>query len=105
MEENNYFLVRMKNIAKSFGTVQALKGVNFEVYPKEIVGLIGDNAAGKSTLMKILVGAYHYDEGEIYIEGKKKFIDNPKIARELGIGIIYQDSGLIGCASVDENIF
>jgi len=105
MKENDNSLVRMNNIVKSFGTVQALKGVNFEIYPKEIVGLIGDNAAGKSTLMKILVGAYDPDEGEIYIENKKVLIENPRIARELGIGIIYQDSGLIENACVDENIF
>ena len=108
MKENNVntnYLIRMNNIVKNFGTVQALKGVNLEVYPNEIVGLIGDNAAGKSTLMKILVGACHPDDGEIYVENKKVFMNNPRTARDLGIGIIYQNSGLIENASVDENIF
>ena len=55
----------MKNISKTFGAVRALQNVNFEVMPAEIVGLVGDNAAGKSTLMKILSGAYIADQGEI----------------------------------------
>lgn len=108
MEKNNEIkdsLIRMVNIKKNFGSVQALKGVNFEVYKNEIVGLIGDNAAGKSTLMKVLVGAHHMDGGDIFIENNKVSIDNPRTAKELGIGIIYQDSSLVGNAGVMENIF
>ncbi len=104
-EELSNSLIRMHNIVKNFGTVQALKGVDFVIYPKEIVGLIGDNAAGKSTLVKILVGAYYADNGEIYFENQKVFINNPRTARDIGIGIIYQDSGLIENANVSENIF
>lgn len=95
----------MHNIAKSFGTIRALKGVDFRVHPDETVGLIGDNGAGKSTLMKILVGAHYPDDGEIVFEGKRVSIENPRTARELGIGIIYQNSALIENASVDANIF
>jgi len=101
----NVELIRMNNIVKNFGSVQALNKVNFVVNRNEIVGLIGDNAAGKSTLMKTLVGVHHADEGEIYVENKKVIIDNPRVARDLGIGIIYQHSGLIENAGVVENIF
>jgi ABC-type sugar transport system ATPase subunit len=105
MQEDNGCLVEMQGISKKFGAVNALQGVEFKVYPSEIVGLIGDNGAGKSTLMKILVGAYHPDEGEIYFEGKKVTIEDPRVAREIGIGIIYQNSALIDNARVDVNIF
>ena len=64
-------LVEMRNISKTFGAVKALQNVNFEVMPAEVVGLVGDNAAGKSTLMKVLSGAYVADQGEIWINGKK----------------------------------
>ncbi len=58
-------VVEMKNISKSFGAVRALIDVNLTLYKNEILGLVGDNSAGKSTLMKILTGAYKADEGEI----------------------------------------
>ncbi len=63
--------VEMRNIKKSFGAVQALRGINLTLHHNEILGLLGDNAAGKSTLMKVLSGAYTPDEGEILIDGEK----------------------------------
>ena len=62
-------LVEMKSVCKNFGAVRALRGVDLVLRHKEILGLIGDNAAGKSTLMKVLSGAHTADEGEIFFEG------------------------------------
>ena len=63
-------VVEMRNIKKSFAAVQALRGVDLVLHHNEVLGLMGDNAAGKSTLMKVLSGAYLPDEGEIILEGK-----------------------------------
>ncbi len=98
-------LVEMKNISKTFGAVKALQNVNFEVMPGEIVGLVGDNAAGKSTLMKVLSGAYIADQGEIWINGKKASISNPVDSRNLGIEMLYQNFALAGNINIYQNIF
>lgn len=98
-------LVEMKNISKTFGAVRALQNVNFELMPAEIIGLVGDNAAGKSTLMKILSGAYIADQGEILIDGNKVFISNPVDSRALGIEMLYQNFALAGNINIYQNIF
>lgn len=98
-------LVEMKSISKTFGAVKALQNVNFEVMPAEIVGLVGDNAAGKSTLMKVLSGAYIADQGEIWINGKKADISNPVDSRNLGIEMLYQNFALAGNINIYQNIF
>ncbi len=102
--DNNY-IVEMKGISKRFGAVQALRDVNLELRRGEILGLVGDNAAGKSTLMKILAGAYMPDAGEIMIEGKNIQIQDPRHAHELGISMVYQDLALFNCLDVASNIF
>ena len=98
-------LVQMVKISKSFGTVQALKDVDFDVHHQEVMGLVGDNGAGKSTLIKILTGVYPPDSGEIYFEGKKVKISSPKDARDLGIETVYQDLALIPLMSISRNFF
>jgi len=98
-------LVRMVNISKNFGTVQALKNVDFDVGYQEVMGLVGDNGAGKSTLIKILTGVFPPDTGEIYFEGKKVEIRSPKEARDLGIETVYQDLALIPLMSISRNFF
>jgi len=95
----------MKNISKTFGAVKALQNVNFEVMPAEVVGLVGDNAAGKSTLMKVLSGAYIADQGEIQMNGKKVHISNPVDSRNLGIEMLYQNFALAGNINIYQNIF
>jgi len=95
----------MQNIKKHFGAVQALRGVDLTLYPGEVLGLVGDNAAGKSTLMKVLSGAYLPDEGQIFIKGKKAHITNPEDSRRLGIEMVYQDFALAGNLDVAANIF
>ncbi len=99
------FIVKMVGISKRFGTVQALKNVDFTVKHQEVVGLVGDNGAGKSTLIKVLTGVCTPDSGEIYFEGKKEHIDSPKKARDMGIETVYQHLALIDLMSISRNFF
>jgi len=101
----NNKLIELKNISKYFGAIRALHQVNFSVDAGEVIGLVGDNAAGKSTLMKIISGAYQPDEGEIYVEGKEVVWNSPKHANKYGISMIYQDFSLIPDLDVATNIF
>jgi ABC-type sugar transport system ATPase subunit len=98
-------VVEMRDIRKSFAAVQALRGVDLTLYHNEVLGLMGDNAAGKSTLMKVLSGAYSADEGEILIEGNKVHMSSPLDARRLGIEMVYQDLALANNLDVTANIF
>jgi ribose transport system ATP-binding protein len=97
--------VDMQNICKIFGGVKALQNVCIQIKSGEIHALVGENGAGKSTLMKILSGAYVRDSGEIYLNGKKVNINNPKDGLDHGISAIYQEFALIGSLTVAENIF
>ena len=97
--------VDMQNICKTFGGVKACRNVSLRVKAGEIHALIGENGAGKSTLMKILSGAYIRDSGDIYINGQKVNINNPKEGIEQGISVIYQEFALINSLTVAENIF
>jgi simple sugar transport system ATP-binding protein len=98
-------IVEMRNIYKSFGAVRALHGVDLELYPQEILGLVGDNAAGKSTLAKILSGAIPPDRGEIYFDGKPVHFQNPREARHQGIEMVYQDFAVCGNLDMSDNVF
>lgn len=102
---NSVPVVEMRNIKKNFGAVQALRGVDLALYHNEVLGLMGDNAAGKSTLMKVLSGAYIPDEGEILIEGKPVHFSNPMDARRKGIEMVYQDYALANNLDVSANVF
>ncbi|MCL6551614.1 MAG: ATP-binding cassette domain-containing protein [Firmicutes bacterium] len=95
----------MQRISKSFGPVRALTQVDLDLYPQEILGLVGDNAAGKSTLMKILAGVFPPDEGEIYLEGRRVNFATPRQAREHGIEMVYQDLALAPNLDVPGNVF
>jgi ABC-type sugar transport system ATPase subunit len=98
-------VVEMRNIKKNFGAVQALRGVDLTLHHNEVMGLLGDNAAGKSTLMKVLSGAYIPDDGEILIEGKNAHFANPMDARRSGIEMVYQDYALANNLDVVANVF
>lgn len=98
-------LVEMRGIDKTFGAVRALHGVDLRLMPGEILGLVGDNSAGKSTLMKVLTGAYHRDEGAILIEGRPVHFRTPHDSRDAGIEMIYQDFALCGNMDVAQNVF
>src|SRR5210317_1296752 len=98
-------VIEIRNIKKHFGAVQALRGVDLQLAQNEVLGLMGDNAAGKSTLMKVLSGAYIPDGGEILLDGEKAHISNPMDARHLGIEMVYQDYALANNLDVAANVF
>lgn len=98
-------LVKLVNISKRFGKVQALKDVSTTVQHNEILGLLGDNGAGKSTLIKILSGVYPPDKGELYFEGKRVNFSSPREARRMGIETVHQTLSLIEIMSISRNFF
>ncbi len=85
-------IVQMSGIWKRFGAVTALRNVDMDLYPGEVLGLVGDNVAGKSTLMKVLSGAYIPDEGRILIEGTPVHFHDTRHAMDCGIEMVYQTS-------------
>ncbi len=98
-------IIEMRHIYKSFGAVRALADVNLVLYPGEILGLVGDNSAGKSTLMKIMTGAYSRDSGDILVSRETVHFRSPHESRDRGIEMIYQDFALCGNMDVGQNIF
>jgi simple sugar transport system ATP-binding protein len=101
----NSSLIEMRGINKTFGAVKALVDVDLTIRPGEILGLVGDNSAGKSTLMKILTGAYHRDTGTVKVDGKESNFRSPHESRDAGIEMIYQDFALCGNMDVGQNIY
>ena len=97
--------VSLKNICKSFGGVQVLKNVNFELQKGEVHALVGGNGAGKSTLMKILTGVYTKDAGTVLVDGKEVNYKNPQEAEKAGIVFIYQELNVMFDLTVEENLF
>jgi D-xylose transport system ATP-binding protein len=98
-------LVEMRDISISFGGIKAVDHVSVDLYPGEVVGLLGHNGAGKSTLIKCLSGAYQADSGEIYINGEKATINNPRHARDYNIETIYQTLALADNLDAASNLF
>ena len=98
-------VVEMRGISKAFGAVQALENVSLRLAPGEVLGLVGDNSAGKSTLMKVLSGAYSKDSGAILMEGQEVSFATPHDSRGRGIEMIYQDFALCGNMDVAANMF
>ena len=98
-------IVEMRNINKSFPGVKALSNISFSVKPGEVHVLLGENGAGKSTLMKVLSGVYHPDSGSIVLNGVEHSKLNPRISREGGISIIYQELSVVNWLDIRENIF
>lgn len=98
-------VLEMQSISKSFGGVQALDGLHFELEKREIHALLGENGAGKSTLIKVLGGIHKPDGGKILIDGQEVSIEKVQDAQALGIGIIHQEIVLVPHLSVAENIF
>ncbi|WP_101295859.1 ATP-binding cassette domain-containing protein [Halegenticoccus soli] len=98
-------LLQLNDIKKSFGSIQALKGVSLEVNEGEVLALVGDNGAGKSTLIKNIVGYHQPNSGEIYWRGERVTFKNPDEALERGLSIVYQDMELIPSLTVARNLF
>ncbi len=103
--QQNSPLVKMIDISKRFGAVQALNSVSIEVRYKEVLGLLGDNGAGKSTLIKILAGVFPPDQGEIYFDGERVNFASPQEARKLGIETVHQHLSLVGIMNISRNFF
>lgn len=101
---SNQEILRMENIKKSFGGVQALKGVEFSVRRGEVHALLGENGAGKTTLVNTLYGICQPDDGSICFCGRTVNIKSPKDAISLGIGMVHQHFKLIPALTVQENI-
>ncbi len=97
-------LLEMKGITKRFPNVIANEGVDLELYPGEVLALLGENGAGKSSLMNVLAGLYRADEGDIHIRGKQVEITSPRDAMLLGIGMVHQNFMLVDTMTVAENI-
>ena len=98
-------IVRVEGLSKSFGSVQALDNVSFEQERNTILGLVGDNGAGKSSLLKLLNGFYQRDEGTIYLDSEPVSFSSPTEGFEAGIAMTYEEFALDDNAPVWENFF
>lgn len=105
MSNTGTSLVELKDISIAFGGIKAVDKVSVNLYPGEVVGLLGHNGAGKSTLIKCLSGAYKADSGEVYINGEKVTINTPRDARKLNIETIYQTLALADNLDAASNLF
>lgn len=92
-------------IRKTFGGLQALKGVDFRVSEGEVVALIGDNGAGKSTLVKVLSGALQPDGGHVFVDGQQVAFDSPAEAQAYGVATVYQDLALAPDLDAVQNLY
>jgi D-xylose transport system ATP-binding protein len=97
--------LRLEDVSKNFGSVQALEAVDFEVRNGEVMALVGDNGAGKSTLIKCIAGIYSIDGGQIFFDGRPVAIHGPKDAARLGIEVVYQDLALCDNLDVVQNMY
>jgi fructose transport system ATP-binding protein len=94
-----------RGIVKRYGHVTAIDGTDFELYEGEILAVIGDNGAGKSSLIKVLSGAVIPDEGEIFLDGKPAHFKSPIEARRAGIETVYQDLAVAPALDIATNLF
>ncbi|MCB1383108.1 MAG: sugar ABC transporter ATP-binding protein [Notoacmeibacter sp.] len=94
-----------RNLVKRYGRVTALDHADFDLYPGEILAVIGDNGAGKSSLIKAISGAVQLDEGEIRLDGAPVSFASPMEAREAGIETVYQNLALSPALSITDNLF
>ena len=98
-------ILEIKALRKSFGPIEALRGVDLELHAGEVLALVGDNGAGKSTLIKHVSGVYKPDAGQIILVGEPLSLSSPREARERGIETVYQDLALADDLSVGANVF
>ncbi|HMR32865.1 MAG TPA: ATP-binding cassette domain-containing protein [Geminicoccaceae bacterium] len=97
--------LELHGVAKHFGAIEALKGVDLSLESGEVLGLMGDNGAGKSTLVKLIAGNFPPSQGEIQIDGRQQHFHKPVDAREQGIEVVYQDLALCNNLTAAENVF
>ena len=105
MTERGQVLYEVRNLSKRYGAVVALDDASLTLHAGEIVGLVGDPGAGKSTLVKCLSGAHQPTSGEIFLDGVERHWHSPHDAIEAGVETLYQDSGLAPHLSVSANVF
>jgi len=98
-------ILSARGLVKRYGSVTAIDGADFELYPGEILAVIGDNGAGKSSLIKALAGAVIPDEGEIRLDGKPVHFKSPLEARQAGIETVYQDLAVAPALDIATNLF
>jgi simple sugar transport system ATP-binding protein len=98
-------ILKATGLTRSFGHVRALDGADFDIEPGEVVALIGDNGAGKSTMVKALSGNLELDDGVIEFEGQPVTLSSPRYASDLGIEVVYQDLALAGHLDPVQNVF
>jgi ABC-type sugar transport system ATPase subunit len=98
-------VLEVRGLCKNFDAVRAARDVSFEVYPGEVLGLLGDNGAGKSTVVSCISGSLKPDAGSILVDGEEADIDSPQRARELGIETVFQDLALVDSLDVTTNMF
>ena len=98
-------LLELRDIAKHFGAIEALKGVDLDLEPGEVLGLMGDNGAGKSTLVKIIAGNFPPSEGTMELGGQNCHFTKPIDARENGIEVVYQDLALCDNLTAAANVY
>ncbi len=98
-------LIEMQGVSKHFGGIRALTDVDFILHPGEIHGLVGENGAGKSTMMKIIAGVYTDFDGSMFVEGKPARFRSTRDALAAGIGMVHQELSVVADLSVAENVF
>ena len=98
-------LLEVRNVSKSFGAIRALSDVSFAIEPGEVVGLMGDNGAGKSTMVKLIAGNFPPTEGEVAVNGEVCHFHKPIEARGKGIEVVYQDLAIADNLTAAQNVF
>ncbi|BFM49446.1 ATP-binding cassette domain-containing protein [Marinomonas sp. THO17] len=105
VDYNQTPVLQTKNLVKRYGSVTAIDHADFELYPGEILAVIGDNGAGKSSLIKALSGALIPDEGDIFLDGQPVHFNSPMEARALGIETVYQNLAVSPALNIADNLF
>jgi ABC-type sugar transport system ATPase subunit len=98
-------LLKLSKVGKNFGPVSALSDVDLEIMPGEVLALVGDNGAGKSTMIKTISGIWAPDSGKVFWEGREVHVRNPRDAAALGIATMYQDLALSDNLDIVQNMF
>jgi ABC-type sugar transport system ATPase subunit len=98
-------VLEVKDLCKYFGGIKAIHNVELKLFEKEIIAIVGDNGAGKSTFIKVISGVYKKNSGDIYLNSEKVEINSPMDAKKLGIETVYQDQGVVPLFTATENLF
>lgn len=105
MTDEKQPVLELRNITKSYGSVKALSDVSFKAYAGEVIGLVGDNGAGKSSLIKTISGVHSQDSGQLFVDGVERHWKSPHDSMEAGIETLYQESGLAPDLTIGSNIY